>query len=69
MGSISSDVERKTAMSVPLVTRPLTYRLAVAAEKPHCGITPRTDPRTGPSRPARWTISTVFSSAFASINP
>ena len=46
IGSISSDVLRKTEMSVPAVMTPPEYRLAAPAEKPHCG----TSPSPAPSR-------------------
>ncbi len=53
MGSISSDVERNTANSVPSVmTRP-AHSVAAAAENPHCGTAPTTAPTTGPAAPAR----------------
>ena len=41
MGSISSLVERNTAKSVPRVITRAEYSVAAAAEKPHCGTTPR----------------------------
>ena len=53
MGSISSDVERNTANSVPnVMTRP-AHSVAAAAEKPHWGTTPTTAPMNGPAAPAR----------------
>ena len=63
IGSISSEVERNTAISVPLVISPSVNRLAVAAENPHCGITPSALPMAGPHFPARWISAMVLSSA------
>ena len=40
IGSISSEVERNTARSVPIVMAPAAYRLEAAPEKPHWGIKP-----------------------------
>ena len=55
MGSISSEVDRNTANSVPSVmTRP-AHSVAAAAEKPHCGTMPTSAPTTGPAAPARRT--------------
>ena len=51
IGSISSDVERKTASSVPIEISPPEYRLAAAAENPHCGTTPTAAPAAGLKRP------------------
>ena len=47
MGSISSEVERNTASSVPRDTTRPAYRLDAAAEKPHSGTTPSTAPKMG----------------------
>ena len=52
-GSISSEVERKTATSVPSVTTRPAYSVAAIAENPHCGTMPNNDPTTGPAAPAR----------------
>ena len=60
IGSISSDVDRKTAIIVPTVMTPPEYRFAAAAENPHCGTTPRIPPITGPFFPAPRSIRTVF---------
>ena len=49
IGSISSEVERNTARSVPIVMAPAAYRLEAAPEKPHWGIKPRAAPRAGPA--------------------
>ena len=52
IGNISSEVDRYTAIKVPtVITRP-AKRLDAAAENPHCGITPRSPPHTGPNFPA-----------------
>ncbi|MBR6839760.1 MAG: hypothetical protein IKM82_04140, partial [Oscillospiraceae bacterium] len=59
IGSISSEVERNTAISVPLVISPSVNRLAVAAENPHCGITPSALPMACPHFPARWISAMV----------
>ena len=57
MGSISSDVDRNTANSVPSVmTRP-AQSVAATAENPHCGTTPTTAPTMGPAAPARCTAA------------
>ena len=55
MGSISSEVDRKTAIRVPAVIRPPEYRLEAAAENPHWGTAPRAAPARGPKRPVRRT--------------
>ena len=60
IGSISSDVDRKTAIIVPTVMTPPEYRFAAAAENPHCGTTPSIPPITGPFFPAPRSIRTVF---------
>ena len=61
MGSISSEVDRYTAISVPTVmTRP-AYRDEAPAEKPHWGNAPSRDPMTGPNRPDFRTRSVVRS--------
>ena len=66
MGSISSEVDRNTANSVPSVmTRP-AHSVAAAAEKPHCGTMPTSAPTTGPAAPARRTASSALSPALCS---
>ena len=52
IGNISSEVERYTAIRVPTVSTRPEKRLEAAAENPHCGITPRSPPHTGPNFPA-----------------
>ena len=53
IGTISSDVERNTARRVPVLMTPPEYRLAAAAENPHCGMMPTAEPMTGPELPIR----------------
>lgn len=67
MGSISSEVERNTANSVPsVITRP-AYSVAAAAENPHWGTTPRNAPTMGPAAPAcrmaSWVLPPVLCSS------
>ena len=51
IGSISSDVDKYTAISVPnVITRP-AYKFVADTEKPHCGNAPRTLPIIGPHFP------------------
>lgn len=50
--SASSDVARNTARSVPSVITPPEYKFAAKTEKPHCGIQPRSEPKSGPALPA-----------------
>ena len=58
-GTISSEVERITATSVPIVmTRP-EKSVAAMAENPHCGTAPSAAPTAGPAAPARETISSM----------
>ena len=61
MGSISSEVDKKTASSVPSVITLPEKKLAAAAEKPHWGISPSTPPRRGPHFPALRIIPFVLS--------
>ena len=68
IGSISSDVDRTIATSVPTVITLPVKRFAAAAEKPHCGIAPTSAPGIGPSTPARFIMLAVFSDALCSIN-
>ena len=48
IGSISSLVDKYTENNVPRVIILVIYRLVARAENPHCGITPRIEPSTGP---------------------
>ena len=48
IGSISSEVDRKTAIRVPTEITPPANRLEAAAEKPHCGRIPTAAPISGP---------------------
>ena len=66
IGSISSEVERKTAIRVPAVITPPEYRLAAAAENPHCGIRPMPAPAMCPNFPMRAKRSTDCSSVLLS---
>ena len=50
-GIISSEVDKKTASKVPMVTTFPAYKLAAAAEKPHCGKAPNNPPKMGPIFP------------------
>ena len=52
IGSISSEVDKNTATSVPIVMIPPEYRFEAATENPHCGKIPATPPAIGPSLPA-----------------
>ena len=52
IGSISSEVDKNTAASVPAVIRPPAKRFAAAAENPHWGNTPIIPPNSGPAFPA-----------------
>ena len=52
MGSISSEVDKNTATSVPIVMIPPEYRFEAATENPHCGKIPATPPAIGPILPA-----------------
>ena len=66
MGSISSEVERNTAISVPnVITRP-AYSVAAAAENPHWGNTPSTAPIAGPAAPALRIAASALSPALCS---
>ena len=66
MGSISSEVDRNTAKSVPSVmTRP-AHSVAATAEKPHWGTTPRKAPTMGPAAPACRIAAWVFSPVLCS---
>ena len=49
MGSISSEVAKKTASMVPTVIEPVEKRVAAAPEIPHWGTMPRIPPRAGPA--------------------
>lgn len=66
IGSISSDVLRKTAIRVPAVITPPEYRLAAAADSPHCGIRPSPAPITWPNLPTRERSCTDCSSVLRS---
>ena len=66
MGSISSEVERKTESNVPIEMRPPAYRLDAAAEKPHWGTTPTRAPITGPKGPLFARSEADLSSVFRS---
>ena len=52
-GRSSSEVERKTARSVPVVMTPPAKNDAAAADTPHCGIAPASPPATGPNERER----------------
>ena len=67
IGSISSDVDKNIAISVPSVIILPAYKLEATAEKPHCGTTPKIPPHKGPSLPDFLTISFVFPSVLCSI--
>ena len=66
MGSISSEVERKTASNVPIVMIRPAYRLAATVEKPHWGTTPSRPPTRGPKRPAFFITASVCPSRWCS---
>ena len=66
IASISSEVDRKTASSVPTVMTPPAYRLDAAAEKPHCGRIPVNAPGSGPHLPERASRPADRSSVFRS---
>ena len=61
--SPSSEVERKTASSVPARISPLSYSLAHITEKPHCGITPAAAPTAGANFPESARFSRPFVSS------
>ena len=67
IGSISSDVVRKTAISVPSETVPAAKRDAIAPEKPHCGISPKQLPSRGPAFPEAATSLLTLLPALCSI--
>lgn len=54
IGSISSEVDRNTARSVPMVMVPAAYKLEAAPENPHWGTKPNAAPRAGPAPLDRW---------------
>ena len=60
IGSISSEVDKNTATSVPIVMIPPEYRFEAATENPHCGKIPATPPAIGPSLPAFRIHALVF---------
>ena len=60
IGSISSEVDKNTAINVPIVIILPAYKLAAAAEKPHCGNIPIIPPHKGPNLPDFFTISFVL---------
>ena len=49
--ALSVDVDKNMAISVPMVIILPAYRLAAAAENPHCGNAPSKLPITGPNLP------------------
>ena len=67
IGSISSDVERNTAISVPTEITPPAKRLDAAAENPHWGSIPAAPPISGPKRPAFSSMAVVLFSVLCSI--
>ena len=68
IGSISSEVDKKTANNVPNDITPPEKRLAAAAENPHCGTIPKRPPITGPALPTFLNASADLSSVFRSRN-
>ena len=64
--SASSDVARNTARSVPSVITPPEYKFAAKTEKPHCGIQPRSEPKSGPALPAERRALLILSPAWCS---
>lgn len=51
IGSISSEVDKYTAISVPNVITLPAYKFVADTEKPHCGNTPNMLPIIGPHFP------------------
>ena len=49
IGSISSEVDKYTAINVPNVITLAAYKLVADTEKPHCGKIPKTLPKKGPN--------------------
>ena len=68
IGSISSDVDRYTAISVPMVIILPEYRLEAAAENPHWGMIPNNAPQMGPDFFAAPILALPASPALCSIS-
>ena len=67
IGSISSEVDRNTAISVPMVITLPAYILDAVTENPHWGKIPRTDPHSGPTLPAFFKAALDLSPSLSSI--
>ena len=60
IGSISSDVDKYTAINVPSVITLPAYKLVADTENPHCGNIPKRLPKNGPNFPDFFIIFLVL---------
>ena len=60
---MSSEVDKNIATKLPSVIILPAYKLAAAAEKPHCGIIPNIAPNIGPNFPDFFIACNDFSPA------